>query len=362
MSQADSWIKDFKPGARCNIEQYKRLKRCSEKKDTSEWNQWRKAHEDEEIWLSGADLDDAHLEGAELFRAHLEGADLEDAHLEGAELGFAHLQGAVLWDAHLEGAVLWYAHLEEAVLSFAHLEGAELWVAHLEGARLVRAHLEGAKLFGADLEGAMVEMAVVDGNTVIWACAIDKDTDFIGVGLDSARVEPGLKQLLEYNIRRKRWLQRYKEGALWRRVLKRIFVQPFWLTSDYGRSTGRIVGVFFGLALAFAGVYCAKKDCLSLATGGELNGFLHALYFSVVTMTTLGFGDIHANPDSSFGQVLLMLQVLLGYVLLAALVTRFAVLFTGGGPAGSFARKKDGPPRLRQADERWTEVLRRRRD
>ncbi len=31
------------------------------------------------------------------------------------------------------------------------------------------------------------------------------------------------------------------------------------------------------------------------------------------------------------------LQVILGYVLMGALVTRFAVLFTAGGPAGKFA-------------------------
>ena len=43
-------------------------------------------------------------------------------------------------------------------------------------------------------------------------------------------------------------------------------------------------------------------------------------------------------------QHLLMAQVLLGYVLLAALVTRFAVLFTAGGPAGDFSDE----PTLRQ--------------
>ncbi|MFC1634026.1 hypothetical protein ACFL5Z_04230 [Planctomycetota bacterium] len=41
-----------------------------------------------------------------------------------------------------------------------------------------------------------------------------------------------------------------------------------------------------------------------------------------------------------FGHVLLALQVILGYVLLGALITRFAVLFTAGGPAGTFADDK----------------------
>ena len=67
---------------------------------------------------------------------------------------------------------------------------------------------------------------------------------------------------------------------------------------------------------------------------------LRTLYFSIVTMTTLGFGDMYANAQSIWGHILLSVQVILGYVLLGALVTRFAVLFTAGGPAGKFANEK----------------------
>jgi len=38
-----------------------------------------------------------------------------------------------------------------------------------------------------------------------------------------------------------------------------------------------------------------------------------------------------------FGHILLAIQVILGYVLLGALVTWFAVLIAAGGPAGRFA-------------------------
>ena len=107
--------------------------------------------------------------------------------------------------------------------------------------------------------------------------------------------------------------------------------------SDYGKSSGRIIATFFVSAIIFAIVYWKWANCV-LVNGmvGDIRGFLHALYFSVVTMTTLGFGDIAANPDSWQGQTLLMGQVILGYVLLGALVTRLAILFTAKGPAGRF--------------------------
>jgi len=49
---------------------------------------------------------------------------------------------------------------------------------------------------------------------------------------------------------------------------------------------------------------------------------------------TLGFGDMYANKGSIGGDVILAVQVILGYVLLGALVTRFAVLFPAGGQGG----------------------------
>ena len=45
---------------------------------------------------------------------------------------------------------------------------------------------------------------------------------------------------------------------------------------------------------------------------------------------------MHANCRSFLGHLLLTIQVILGYVLLGALVTRLAVLFTSDGPAGSY--------------------------
>ncbi|MFH1731352.1 MAG: pentapeptide repeat-containing protein, partial [Planctomycetota bacterium] len=359
-------------GARCNVEQYRMLKRCSEKRDVTEWNTWRDENRDAEIWLSGADLHQARLKGASLPKAHLEGAELWRVHLEKANLLTAHLEGARLWAAHLDGAWLQRACLTGAELRGAHLEDARLWDADLCDASLTGAHLDGADLLRANLAGALIEnarlegtslrraslagtsfvdarlhgadftQATVDGKTLITGCLIDKETDFSAVGLDAARVEPGIQQLLKYNIRRKRWEEWYG-----RHPRLAWLAEPFWWMCDYGRSTGRIVGTFFGLAALFAVIYYAGGLCSSpglvknlFADGdGPLPWWLvpfRALYFSIVTMTTLGFGDLHAHARSLAGHVLLTLQVLMGYLLLGALVTRFAVLFEAGGPAGKF--------------------------
>ena len=355
---------DYDPeNPRCDRDQLKFLKDCIAKgpKGIEKWNQWRRENEDIKIWLQKAKLSDAHLEKAYLRDAHLEGAYLWGAHLENAHLLAAHLEGAELTEVHLEGAILIEAHLEGAKLLEAHLERADLYNAHLEGAELTEVHLEGAKLSDTDLRAANFRKAIVDGETLIWSCKVNKwkqekwYTDFAGVGLESMRIQPGLKQLLEYNIRRSNWHRWYKKHP----IIK-CLVWPFWQISDYGLSTTRIIVIFFGLAFAFASVYYWGGVVDFYLLGNKTNpGFvdslfvvgdrlvpwwqvpLRSIYFSIVTMTTLGFGDMHANPFGTLiipliGYVLLIIQVLLGYVLLGALVTRLAFLFNAGGPSEKF--------------------------
>ena len=314
-----------KKGLRCDQDQLDMLKRCSDKKDMTEWREWRNKNLNEEILLEGADFSHWAMKKVNLMqyvkKVSLKRANFVDADLEESLFMHSDLDGADFEDATLSGALL----------SCASLKGANFILTH------------------------------VDGITCFWNCKVDHNTDFSGVPLDVARIDPATKQLLEYNIRRMNWedwywksqdrnvlkkLKSRKETWLRAcRVMNRLIltspVRLFWLISDYGLRTWRIIFTFFGLAFGFGLVYWLFPSSVIVnGTVGDIRGLWHALYFSVVTMTTLGFGDIAANPDSWVGQTLLMVQVILGYVLLGALVTRFAVLFTAGGPAGTFAKDR----------------------
>ena len=356
----------LKKGLRCDRDQYERLT----EEGVETWNKWRLENTGEDILLEGANLGGRDLKGVYLNSGTLKD---DDKHW---------FKGRV----YLKGANFYNAHLESALLTKAHLEGAQLKLAHLEGADLLEANLKGASLMGACLQGSHFIGASVDGSTLIWKPKVNwaqkkedwNFTDFSGVALDSVRIDPPTKQLLEYNVRRKYWEKWYREKNWYeifteedeeedRSLRGRIIREPirwFWAISDYGRSTGRIIFTFFGLALIFANIYYywGAMDYYILHYILRVDGQpgfvsylfvdksgvavswwlvpLRTLYFSIV-MTTLGFGDMYANAQSIWGHILLSLQVILGYVLLGALVTRFAVLFTAGGPAGKFADEKE---------------------
>jgi len=384
--------------------QYKFLKLCSEQKDEGmeRWNKWRKRHPHQDICLQGRDFSGWYLRGinftqggyttesqpekpvARNNKVHLEQANFESAILNGAQFLRAHLENARFLHAQVKQAYFCQAHLEDVELSVAHLEGSDFGNSFLKRADLTASRVHGAKFYHSDLRECIARGMVVDGETNLAYCKVnrycrsDGFTDFELVALSVATVDPGTKQLLEYNIRRKNWELWYddenepiRDGVLvfsntrirlkTNKILTWL-VRKFWEITDYGMSTKQIIKTFFQWAIIFAGVYFSwglidyhlvgLKDNPGIVSNlFSLEGRqepvapclvpFRTVYFSIVTMTTLGFGDMYANTDGFlgglFGHTLLSFQVILGYVLLGALITRFAVLFTAGGPAERFA-------------------------
>ena len=325
--------------------------------------------------LQDAFFFEANLEGANLCATHLENADLSSAHLEHANLSMSYMEGAKLMNAHLEEVDLTRCHLKRVFLAHVSLQGAKLTSANLEGAYLGHAHLEGSDLIhaileranisgadlsrvnlgGSNLKGVTARMAIVDGSTLFSGCIVDRNTDFRGVGLDSSRMEIELKQLLKYNIKHLNWKDWYDNH--W---FLQWPVRLFWSLSDYGWSTKRIIFSFSIIAFVFAAIYygwgaidyylLGVKDqpgiVNNLFTVENISGQqrilpewllpFRAIYFSIVTMTTLGFGDMYAKYESFWGHLFLTVQVIAGYIMLGALLVRFANLFSSDGPSCTF--------------------------
>ena len=298
----ESNLKPEKPKdqPRFNHWQYKFLKLCSKggPEGIARWNKWRNRHRAKKILLDGADLTKLYLKDVNL------GWGTEKNPRRRVYYGIGSF-----------GTV----HLKGASFDFSNIEGGRFGLADLSNSNFMDAKLESTCFQKSDLRGAYFLHAIVDSSTLIWECPVTRFckkgtfTDFTGVSLNSCRIDPKTKQLLEYNIRRQNWEVWYDDEN-----------EPI---RD--------------------GVYIFSNKKISLKTNKILTWLvpLRSVYFSIVTMTTLGLGDMYANAHSLFrglfGHILLAVQVILGYVLLGALVTRFAVLFTAGGPAGKFADEKE---------------------
>ncbi len=144
----------------------------------------------------------------------------------------------------------------------------------------------------------------------------------------------------------------------------------FWYSTNYGYSTFRIVATFISLTLLFTLIYFIGGDAIinlepTTVVSGETvtvhldNWYklLRCLYFSIVTMTTLGFGDITATADRTPGYIIISVHVILGYIILGALITRFGTLFSSNGPTITLEDYKRMHPNKRAESEQGDDGL-----
>lgn len=246
--------------------------------------------------LSGADLEGANLEGATLTEAGLGMSNLKDVNAFGADL-----TGATLTGADLTGSVLGCSTLAGARLRDARLTSADLRSADLRGAELSQCDVTEANFDEADLRGARLR-AIAGFESAHWYGTDIRDINFAGA----------------YRLRRhvidENYLREFRESG----TLQRWIHNVWWVTSDCGRSLARWTGFIAVVVVVFAALYGAAGVNL----GANAPGALSHLYYSVVTLTSLGYGDI--TPTSALGQILVIMEVCVGYMMLGGLISILA--------------------------------------
>jgi len=213
------------------------------------------------------------------------------------------------------------------------------------------------KFLNVDFENASIN----NKTGFIQDCTFNSMVNFKNVDL-SVLADEEICSMLEYSTKRLKWERKLTCKKTEHNNIKEYFVncfdrlgksitKLFWYCSDFGYSTKRIIWSFLIVSLFFAVIYWtmgavdflmlgAKDSCWGCVANlfqaqdksfvflpFGIHGIFRTLYFSIVTMTTLGFGDVYADPNSLLGYVLLSWQVIMGYILLGLLITRVSVLF-----------------------------------
>ena len=277
--------------------------------------EWAKAGKSmESFMLIGVDLSSAMLGGA-----NLSGAMLGEANLSGAILREANLSGAWLREANLSGAWLGEANLSGAGLRGANLSGAWLSGANLSGAMLGGANLSGAKLGGAKLIDARVNWAKLTGVRGLYRRNFSKELTekekeeaeefkesymtvknyFIQIGrYDDASWAAFRERTLEridmfnnlYYKVKKKGIKGLLSWLWFKTAIKWLLSKVMSLLNGYGERPLRAVVSAVAIVIGFSLFYFFSK-CIEANPPNGIRWWDY-LYFSIVTFTTLGYGDI----------------------------------------------------------------------
>jgi hypothetical protein len=259
--------------------------------------------------MVGTILHGANLDGAELLGADLTDADLSEC--TAVQAGFGH--------AKLPGASLFEAQLAHATFASADLTGADLRAANLHGASLRDATLTScdagqARMTEADISGAAVDQALFEGTdfrrarmahlsgytTARWIGADIREIDFCGA------------HLVRRHIMDENYLHEFRNQSRSNEWVYRVWS----MTSDCGRSFTR-----WGLCTLLIGLIFSVVFTQVAIDYGDHQTWLSPLYYSVVTLTTLGYGDV--LPMSAAAQAASMVEVVIGYVMLGGALSIF---------------------------------------
>jgi ion channel/pentapeptide repeat protein len=189
------------------------------------------------------------------------------------------------------GANLSLANLSHANLSNADLSGTTLNAVNLSLADLSNAELTGVRWQLHAMRGCYLGIRGLDssfGNALFKRAAADQDF------LDT--------------------LEAHLKGS------RRAVLFWAWGLIDYGRSLLRVAAVSFGLAVVYGTIYKLFPHLLNYKD--SVGSWFTPYYFSIVTYTTLGFGDV--KPATLLGEIVVSSEVILGYTTLGLLLSVLA--------------------------------------
>lgn len=354
------------------------LIKCSKINDFTEWNDYVQKTE-EEINFNCANLENIKITNAIFQNKSGIPARFENTNLKNAELKDVDMSRCAFYTTNLTGIKAFgstfqktkfadKAILENSEFQFCQFDAVQFRGCNLKNINFHDCSFQDCHFFRSDLSstaflggdpnpilskvddsrfnlcGAIFSQSRFNEETYFSFAKVSINTDFRVAHFNKALYSAGLKETLEYCNRRHNWDSWYKKQN---KCLAEL-VKIFWGISDYGKSSKRVILISSLATLVFAIFYWLLPGVVSTSENHPDMTFSTGLYFSISTMTTLGFGDISANLSNPISKLLVIANVLTGYILLGALITVFSNLFTADGPSEGLVKHPSFPVKKRR--------------
>ena len=310
--------------------------RCSAHSESSRFCYWH----DPEITKSSPDtakkLEEYARSGGMLHGLALKHANLENLNLvnrgsmRGFDLTGSDLYRANLCGAHLFNVILIRANLMKADLSHANIHCAHLEECNLLGVKLIETKIEHIKV-GKELIQEKSGRALDAQGETNQSKDLFEQAEEIYRNLRKTSDQQGLFALSGPYLRKELTMRRFQEDRF---SLNRVSSKVVDLFCGYGEDPLRVVIFSWVLILFSAFFYCF----FGLRFGGEfqafsmdqtlqqnINFFFECLYYSVVTFTTLGYGDF---IPIGFSRLIAALEAFTGSFTIALFVVVFVKKMT----------------------------------
>lgn len=320
--------------------------------------------------FSGANLDSAIFEDAVFYdcnmtNVHIQKCDLSRAKFRkvifiGANLGslsfdgietYSNLSGSYFVDCDFSGNAHQKFIFTNTVLTGSFFNGCNLIGADFSGSTVNRTNFSNAKLLYAKFVSCNLEECdFIDSDL----CSSDlsfanihlanfSDANLNGVSFKLECIVERVKSAFSSKTSKDNFIgcrveYSYGNERLKKAINEEVYIEEFakenprsyklWLiSSDCGRSIKLWLLWSLVVVLIFAAAYYGLGNCKfhfakDILPFAEEKKYLLYVYYSVVTFTTLGFGDI--TPITIGAMAVVVLEVILGFIMLGLLISILA--------------------------------------
>lgn len=254
----------------------------------------------------GVDLRGAPLAGFD-FRVPIKEEDdgfseeiaiISNIHFEGANLKYTNFQSGKIHNCFFEDAKLEHADFSGATINSCQFVQADCNSMTLDGAKLINCNFNDADIKDMALEGTIVDPKTSFGKQL----KSEKEGHYHFASIEYRQIKNVYRQSSLHGFADQ---YHYKEMVSKRKLIPKT--SPlYWLNflfgdllCKYGTSFVRVLLWSLVLILLTAFILTETQSLAFQSKVVEPN-FIDSLYFSIVTFTTLGYGDFHAIGPMRF--------------------------------------------------------------
>ncbi|WP_147819597.1 pentapeptide repeat-containing protein [Salidesulfovibrio onnuriiensis] len=281
--------------------------------------------------LIGLDLQNAILYDANFNKMSLINVDFSNSYMRYAQLNQSSLWGCVFNETDLtmsnwSGCVAHVSNFNKSKLNNVHMRRGAFIKCDFHNASLVEADFTSSILTSSEFNESNMAAAIIVGSDL-------QNCSFEGAFINGIKYDRRNLKSRSLRVASAYGSQMFRRDAMDACYIAEFKEKhPFWhtlwsISSDCGRSLAQWAFWSMMIALWFGAFFWLLNLDIGFGKSFEtaqLSGdsFLTMLYYSVVTFTTLGFGDV--IPKTSFAAMMVMFEVILGYIMLGGLISIFA--------------------------------------
>lgn len=280
---------------------------------------------------SGADLTGFNLKGLELSISYQDigfYVRKQEANFEGVNLTRANLEQAQVQGANFKNANLFGAKMARGFFNYSDFTDANLQYSILDEAKFIHSNLTRADLSNAIAYKTSFSYAIID-KTKLYDVDI-KDVDGLEYSIFKKIDESDSQKAIKVYLNLEKYYKLndcpdqagqfyYKRKILRRRLQNepyRFLSFLFDLLCGYGEKPYNVLIWWFVTISLFAIAYGSMGG----PSGNGETDLWDSLYFSGVTFTTLGFGDLHPDPGSTIMKLFAAGEAFIGAFLMSLFV------------------------------------------